>query len=289
MQTNQSHVQIATAARTGLVCNGRPLESEPVTSRDRGYVEQRLVADVRQGDELLIEKVAAVFTSRDMAISEPLSQARDWAGIVAGSFDELLGRHTQAWSSLWSRSAIRLGVDHDLAKLANLHTFHLLQTVSENSIGLDVGIPARGLHGEAYRGHVFWDELFVFPFLILRFPELARSLLLYRYRRLDQARRDATAAGYAGAMFPWQSGSDGREETQTMHLNPQSGRWLEDPSRLQRHVNAAIVACIWYYYQATGDIQFLRFYGAEMILEIARFWSSCLPTTTPWTATRSRA
>ena len=67
-------------------------------------------------------------------------------------------------------AAIRLGADHDLAKLTNLHTFHILQTVSENSIGLDVGIPARGLHGEAYRGHVFWDELFVFPFLTLRFP-----------------------------------------------------------------------------------------------------------------------
>ena len=162
-----------------------------------------------------------------MAISEPLWQAREWAGLMAGSFDELLGRHAMAWSDLWARSAIRLGADHDLAKLTNLHTFHILQTVSENSIGLDVGIPARGLHGEAYRGHVFWDELFVFPFLTLRFPELARSLLLYRYRRLDQARRAATAAGHAGAMFPWQSGSDGREETQTVHLNPRSGRWLE--------------------------------------------------------------
>jgi trehalose/maltose hydrolase-like predicted phosphorylase len=274
VETNHSHVRIATAARTQLLHNGQLLEPQPVSSADGGYVEQRLVANVAPGDELIIEKIAALFTSRDMAIFEPLWQARDWAGNVAGSFDELLGRHSQAWSSLWGRSAIRPGADHDLAQLTNLHTFHILQTVSENTIGLDVGIPARGLHGEAYRGHVFWDELFVFPFLILRFPELARSLLLYRYRRLDQARRAATAAGYAGAMFPWQSGSDGREETQTMHLNPQSGRWREDPSRLQRHVNAAIVACVWHYYQATGDIQFLRFYGAEMILEIARFWSS---------------
>jgi trehalose/maltose hydrolase-like predicted phosphorylase len=273
VQTNQSHVRVATTARTRLFADGQLLESQPVTSADGGYAEQRFGADVGRGDELIIEKVAALFTSRDMAISEPLWQAR-WAGKVAGSFDELLGRHALAWSNLWGRSAIRLGADHDLAKLTNLHTFHILQTVSENTIGLDAGIPARGLHGEAYRGHIFWDELFVFPFLILRFPELARSLLLYRYRRLDQARRAATAAGYAGAMFPWQSGSDGREETQTMHLNPRSGRWREDPSQLQRHVNAAIVASIWYYYQATGDIQFLRFYGAEMILEIARFWSS---------------
>jgi trehalose/maltose hydrolase-like predicted phosphorylase len=274
VETNQSHVRLATAARTTLLHNGRPVSLEPVSSSRSGYVEQRFVVDVGQGDELITEKVAALFTSRDMAISEPLWQAREWAGSVAASFDELLGRHAQAWSSLWGRSAIRLGVDHDLATLTNLHTFHLLQTVSENSIGLDVGIPARGLHGEAYRGHVFWDELFVLPFLTLRYPELARSLLLYRYRRLDQARRAAIAAGYAGAMFPWQSGSDGREQTQTMHLNPLSGRWHNDPSRLQRHVNAAIVASIWQYYQATGDVQFLRFYGAEMILEIARFWAS---------------
>ena len=108
----------------------------------------------------------------------------------------------------------------------------------------------------------------------LRFPRLARALLLYRYRRLDQARRAATAAGYAGAMFPWQSASNGREETQTMHLNPASGRWLPDASHRQRHVNAAIAYNMWQYFQATGDIEFLRFFGAEMILEIARFWAS---------------
>jgi trehalose/maltose hydrolase-like predicted phosphorylase len=274
VETNQSHVRVATAARTRLVQNARQLISEPVSNAEGGCVDQRFVVDVEQGDELVIEKVVALFTSKDMAISEPLWQARAWAGRVAGGFDELLERHALAWDDLWGRSAMRLGADHDLGKLTNLHTFHLLQTVSNNSVGLDVGIPARGLHGEAYRGHVFWDELFVFPFLTLRFPELARSLLLYRYRRLDHARRAATAAGYSGAMFPWQSGSDGREETQAMHLNPLSGRWRQDPSRLQRHVNSAIVACIWQYYQATGDMQFLRFYGAEIILEIARFWSS---------------
>ena len=148
------------------------------------------------------------------------------------------------------------------------------QTISNNSVGRDSGVPARGLHGEAYRGHVFWDELFIVPFLSVRMPQLARALLQYRYRRLDQARWAASNAGYAGAMFPWQSASDGREETQTMHLNPVSGHWLPDASRLQRHVNAAITYNTWQYYQATGDLEFLRFYGAEMILEIARFWAS---------------
>ena len=71
------------------------------------------------------------------------------------------------------------------------HIFHLLQTASLHSIGRDVSVPARGWHGEAYRGHIFWDELFVFPFFNLRFSMITRSLLLYRYRRLNAARRAA--------------------------------------------------------------------------------------------------
>ena len=75
-------------------------------------------------------------------------------------------------------------------------------------------------------------------------------------------------------MFPWQSGSDGTEETQVVHLNPLSGRWDPDLSHNQRHVNAAIFYNVWQYYQATDDLDFLRDYGAEMMLEIARFWAS---------------
>ena len=75
-------------------------------------------------------------------------------------------------------------------------------------------------------------------------------------------------------MYPWQSGSDGREETQLLHLNPKSGRWLPDRSHRQRHVNAAVAWNVWQYYQATGDLAFLEAYGAEMLLEIARFWAS---------------
>jgi trehalose/maltose hydrolase-like predicted phosphorylase len=138
----------------------------------------------------------------------------------------------------------------------------------------DAGVPARGLNGEAYRGHVFWDELYVYPFLNFRLPDITRALLMYRFRRLGQARAAARDAGYAGAMYPWQSGSDGKEETQVVHLNPLSGQWEPDLSHNQRHVNAAIFYNIWSYYEVTEDLDFLRQYGAEMMLEIARFWAS---------------
>jgi len=166
----------------------------------------------------------------------------------------------------------------------HLHIFHLLQTVSLHTINLDVGVPARGWHGEAYRGHIFWDELFIFPFLNFQRPILAKALLDYRHARLNAARAAARTAGYEGAMFPWQSGSNGYEETQQVHLNPSSGHWLADHSHLQRHVNIAIAYNLWQHYQVTGSVQFLRFTGAEMLIEIARFWAS----TTTWNQEQER-
>ena len=128
-------------------------------------------------------------------------------------------------------------------------------------------------------GHIFWDELFVFPFLNLRFPSSPARCSSTATGGCTAARaRRARAAGYRGAMFPWQSGSDGREETPASCTStPASGRGCPTTRRRQRHVNVAIAYNVWQYYQATGDRDFLSHYGAEMLLEIARFWAS-MPT-----------
>jgi alpha,alpha-trehalase len=221
-----------------------------------------------------VEKVAALYTSRDRAISESLLSAR-LAAKTAPGFRRLETWHADAWDTLWSRFDIEIDSANDWVEtVLHLHVFHLLQTVSPHSTVLDVGVPARGWHGEAYRGHVFWDEMFIFPFLNLQRPWLASALLDYRRERLRAARVAASAAGYDGAMFPWQSGSDGREEAQRWHLNPVSGRWLPDHSRLQRHVNIAVAYNVWQHYAITGSIQYLRFQGAELLIEIARLWAS---------------
>jgi alpha,alpha-trehalase len=276
VETRTSRVRIAQAARTQVIRDGQALSVERRTVREPGRIAHHLVLDVREGEPVTIEKVVALFTSRDRAIAEPGDAARGRVARLADGFDRLLERHVLAWDQLWRRCHIDLGGDGDreVARTLNLHVFHLLQTVSEHTIDLDAGVPARGLHGEAYRGHIFWDELFIFPFLNLRFPELTRALLGYRFRRLPEARQAARAAGYQGAMYPWQSGSDGREETQRLHLNPKSGRWLPDRSHRQRHVNIAVAYNVWQYYQVTGDLAFLEAYGAEMLWEIARFWAT---------------
>lgn len=274
VESQQSQIQMVQAARTQLFCRGdhAVLERQTTTTAERA--EQRIMVDCERGQPIRIEKMVAISTSRDFAISHPRLAACE-AIAAAGTFDQLLASHRIAWDQLWHRADIEIGSQDPWSQLIlRLHIFHLLQTVSLNSIDRDTGVPARGWHGEAYRGHIFWDELFIFPFLNLRIPELTRSLLMYRYRRLPAARQLAAAAGYRGAMYPWQSGSSGREESQVLHLNPQSGRWLPDNSHRQRHINAAIAYNVWQYFQVTDDKEFLSFYGAEMLLEIARFWAS---------------
>lgn len=274
-RTNQSHLRVALAARTQVFDNGNEVDAERETVTDNNQIAQVITLDVERGASVGIEKVVAVHTSRDVGISEPSLETKKSIDEI-GRFQELYDAHALVWRHLWTDCNIELDFDADDQTTTNLriNIFHLLQTVSPHSIELDTGVPARGWHGEAYRGHIFWDELFIFPFLTLRLPMLTRTLLLYRYRRLPEARKAARAAGYKGVMFPWQSGSDGREESQQLHLNPDSGRWVPDTSCLQRHINSAIAYNVWQYYQVTDDNEFLYFYGAELIIEIARFWAS---------------
>ncbi|MEV6156611.1 pyridoxamine 5'-phosphate oxidase family protein [Nonomuraea sp. NPDC052129] len=260
--TRSSQIAVALAAHMDA-----PAVPEVTSSADRITAEH--VFDVVEGVPATVTKVVALVTSRDPAIHDARSAALRRLR-PAPRFEELLARHVAAWERLWQDA--RLEVDGpELAQIVHLHIFHLLQTLSPHTADLDAGVPARGLHGEAYRGHVFWDELFVLPWLNLRFPEISLGLLRYRWRRLPEARAAARDAGYDGAMFPWQSGSDGQEETQTLHLNPSSGRWLPDVSHLQRHVGLAIAYNVWQYYLATGS---MPTWCAELLIEIARFFAS---------------
>jgi alpha,alpha-trehalase len=277
VKTSQSKLAVAQAARTFVCKNGEKLEIERLLVQEPGYIAQQFKVKAGKGVDIRVEKLVTLFTSRDNASAECGLEAKNKI-METGGFDELLDSHIKAWKHLWRRFSIQYEEKEPPGKdrtgmILNLHTFHLLQTSCISTLELDVGVPARGWHGEAYRGHIFWDEVFIFPSLNLRIPEITRTLLMYRYRRLNKARAAAKEAGFHGAMYPWQSGSNGREETQKIHLNPKSGRWIPDNSRNQRHVNAAIVYNICKYYQATQDMEFLSFYGAEMVLEIARFWA----------------
>lgn len=272
--TVQSRIKIALACEHRVHAPGAPCARSVTGGGEReAYIAEEIRCELAAGTALRVEKVMALCTSRDRGMSEAKFEALRWLSRLA-SCDDLLQAHTLEWAYLWSRCDLLAALEPKDLLALRLHVFQLLQTASLHTIDGDAGIPARGWHGEAYRGHVFWDELFVFPYLNFRIPEVARALLLYRYRRLPEARAAAQAAGYAGAMYPWQSGSDGREETQRWDMNPMSGHLLPDHTRLQRHIGAAVAYNVWYFDQVTGDREFLYFYGAEMMLEVARFWAS---------------
>ncbi len=272
-ETRQSNLYISQATRTRVFQGGEQLPATRTLYQMEDYIQQVLAFDVRQGEATRVEKMVAFYTSRDPAVSDTLVRAARSAARHS-DFAGAAERHGAAWEELWRTCDVGVSGNEQVQLLLRLHIAHLLQVCSPHTADLDAGLPARGLNGEAYRGHVFWDEIYAFPFFNVRLPEVTRGLLMYRYRRIGEARAAAREAGFRGAMFPWQSGSEGIEETQRVHLNPLSGRWEPDLSRNQRHVNAAIFFNIWNYFQATSDYAFLESYGAEMMLDIARFWAS---------------
>jgi trehalose/maltose hydrolase-like predicted phosphorylase len=272
-QTRQSHIYAAEAARTRLYADSGELEAERGLYQMEDYAQQTLGFDLQQGRPVRVEKLVSFYISGDRAISEPWPTPKRRSGVSAPSTRPSTVtsvRGTSCGTTATSGCPTTTGSSSCCASTPP--TF--CRPVPPHTADLDAGVPARGLNGEAYRGHIFWDELYIYPFLNFRLPKITRGLLMYRYRRLDEARALARDAGYRGAMYPWQSGSDGKEETQVVHLNPRSGLWEPDLSRNQRHVSAAICYNIWHYIQATGDTDFLLGPGVEMLMEIARFWSS---------------
>lgn len=278
VQTTQSEIRIAEAARHQVFKNGERIDIEHKKTKKPGYIESQFQVDMKPNDTVTVNKIISFFTSQDDAISECGLAARKQIK-NAETFEDICRSHSIEWKHLWERFDVLFrsadkAENSQMEVTVRLYIFHVLQTTSRHSMDLDIGAPPRGWHGEAYRGHILWDELIIFPLLNFRMPDITRSLLMYRYRRLDEARLNASHAGYKGAMYPWQSGSSGREESQEVHLNPLSGKWIPDNSNLQRHVNSAIAYNVFMYYQVTEDTEFISFYGAEMIWEIARFWSS---------------
>ncbi len=270
-KTSQSKIIVAEAAKIRIFTDDKEINPHIkciTKGKERIGQEFRLLAKKKQRYE--IEKSVAIYTSRDEGVSNPAKAAINSAQKLR-RFKRVLVSHQNAWDMLWRRFDVQIDGDDFSQKVLRLHMFHILQTASVHNTKIDAGFPARGLHGEAYRGHIFWDEIFAMSLFDLHIPDISKALIHYRYRRLSQARIAAEKSGYRGAMFPWQSGSTGEEETQVMHLNPISGTWGPDHSHLQRHVSLAIAYNVWQSYKRVGNLDFMLNYGAEILLSIAQF------------------
>jgi beta-phosphoglucomutase family hydrolase len=275
--TNQSKLVVAQAARHRIIGEKKNSKWNSRNFVEASYVAQELETDISPRGTITFHKTVSLYTSRDSAISEAGLAARE-AVAEAPSFNSLLNSQILAWRNLWRQFDLFIETTEAHSKimpslLLHFNSFHALQTASPNILDLDVGLPARGWTGEGYEGHIFWDDLFMFPFINLRTPTVTEALLKYRYRRLDAARKIAKSFGAKGARFPWQSGSDGREETKFLWF-PERNLWKFDSTHLQVHVNVSIAYNIWQYYQVTTNLDFIHAYGAEMMFEIARFFAT---------------
>lgn len=173
----------------------------------------------------------------------------------------LVRRHEEAWDRLW-QSDIRLEGDPAVQRDIRFALYHLY---SFARAGTAYSLSPMGLSGLGYNGHVFWDtELWMYPPLLLLQPDIARSLIEYRYERLDAARQNAFAHGYRGAMFPWESSADGSEDTPVWALT----------GPFQHHITGCVGWATWKYYQVTKDLDWLRTTGLPILKEVADFWAS---------------
>lgn len=271
METTHSRYQIVMASKTFLLEDGKILDIPKEVVQDKSRVSEEIQVMAMENGRYSLEKFVYIRTSLDKTPGDLKEMCLDSLNKVR-TFQGVFGPHSKSWKALWQKADIRVTGDRFVQRVLRLHIYHLLVTASPHNVNRDAGMPARGLSGEAYRGHIFWDELYILPFYDSNFPDISKALLMYRYNRLDAAREYAKENGYIGAMYPWQTADDGTEETQEVHYNPESKKWDPDLSRNQRHVSIAVFANTWRYISWTGDKTFLKDYGAEMMLDIARFW-----------------
>jgi trehalose/maltose hydrolase-like predicted phosphorylase len=243
------------------------------TSTDELSSTAKTVLKMKQGDKATIDKLTAIYTSRD--VEQPMATAYTRSqGFDNASYDKYLAEHEAAWAKYWDDSDIQIEGDEGAQVAIRFTTYHVLIAAPHHSD--DVSIGAKTLSGMGYKGHVFWDtELFILPPLTLTQPHIARNLLMYRYKRLDGARRKAKAGSYEGAMFPWESTDTGEETT------PQWSDPFPDGSRIriwtgdsEQHISTDISYAVLQYWRWTGDDKFLTNYGAEIVLDTAKFWGS---------------
>ena len=276
LKGDQNYARLVSHTSTSEI--GIVMESKLTSKIKLDWENEIADKKVIQSTKLNVEKDKPIRLEKLVFVekTEPGTNPADISGInKLTSFEDIYTKSKAGWLELWEAVDIRIEGDSMSQMLLRLHAYHILISGSPMAAkDLDISITARGLDGEAYRGHIFWDELYIMPFYIMHFPDTAKQLLMYRYRRLGTAIAAAGKAGYDGAMFPWQSGLNGSEQSQLIHLNPMSGKWDPDNSSRQRHVSLAIAYNYILYYTNTQDHEFMIKYGVELLIEIAKFWIS---------------
>jgi alpha,alpha-trehalose phosphorylase len=213
----------------------------------------------RQGVPIRVTKFLTYHTSRRVPPAE-LCQRAEWSldRSVEAGFDALLENQREFLDDFWHRSDVRVTGDSAVQQTIRFNLFQICQATARAE---GAGVPAKGLTGQGYEGHYFWDtEIYVLPFLIYTTPRIAKNLLRFRHSYIEQARARAAELNQKGALFPWRT------------INGEEASAYYAAGTAQYHINADIIYALKKYVDMTGDTEFLTEVGAEMLVETARFW-----------------
>lgn len=289
MVTTESKVAVAVSTTHKIFFNGREKNhmNEKILD-DRRKIHSKMMFSVPKDETIRIEKISTVHSSRDFEYEklggEPDAKTvcedglRNLKKAEKYGYDVLFEKSRKVWEKIWEKQDIVIDSSDDAQVAVHFALYHLQIMVCKWDNR--VGIAAKALSGEGYKGHSFWDtETFIFPYFQMTEPDVARTLLEFRYKGLYGARRKAKENGYVGAMYPWEAAwiSDGEVTPYIVGVNVHTGEpMICLTGVIEQHITSDIIYALWQYYITTGDEDFMDQYGYEMIIETGRFWNSRL-------------
>ena len=284
-RTIQSDISFVIDASHRFAIDGKPAAPASDINIIRRKMYSDFSFDLPAGQTLVLEKFANVYTTRDKeSAGKALPELQAFAldalkADEAVGFDALAEESARCWEEkVWQRAPIEIdGPDFDRL-IIRFAQYHMQLMTPAHDRRMNIG--AKGLSGEGYKGHTFWDtEIFLLPYFIFSMPEVARSLEEYRYLSLPGAHAKAKHNGYEGAQFPWESAwlDDGEVTPEYMGTDVVTGELIKVWSGfIEIHITADVAFGVWQYYICSGDQDYMDRYGYELIFDCAKFWLSRL-------------
>ncbi|MFD2612436.1 glycoside hydrolase family 65 protein [Paenibacillus gansuensis] len=280
--TTESNIDFLVYSAHHWRIDGEEILVEPAATMSRRRIDASYSYTAAEGQTVSVEKLSMYYTSRDLQTQDmATAELRQYAletstAEFAKGYHALFSESRNRWKQYWEDVDIQLDSPNVFDQLSiRFAQYHLLIMTPAHDTRFGIG--AKGLTGEGYKGHSFWDsEIFILPYFLYNYPDLARGLLEYRYHTLDGARKKARENGYEGAMYPWESGFTGEEETPVWGAaNVVTGTATKIWSGfIEQHITADIAYAVWQYFTATRDDEFMDRCGSEMLFETAAFWAS---------------
>lgn len=287
-ETTQSGIAFVETTVHELKLNENLLEMPAEVFIERRKVYAGYTVEVNSGQTLVIEKYSNIYTTRDKEYAgkdvhemQEISLNACKADIQTG-YDALAAESSAQWDKeVWDKApiSIEVGKDSAIDEFAiHFAQYHMRLMVPSHDNRMNIG--AKGLSGEGYKGHTFWDtEIFLLPYYIFTDPDTARKLEEYRYLSLPGAHAKAKHNGYNGAMFPWEAAwlDDGEVTPEYCDVDILTGKPVKVWSGfIEQHITSDVAFGVWQYAVITGDEDFMEQYGYELIMDTAIFWASRL-------------